>query len=93
MKTFEEKNGEVVQMEIPVEMNNRESPQVVVRHSAKSDLGRMKELEVGLQVSFPIAKMFTIRANAANINLQRGFKSLRTSTNKEAKTITVHRIA
>ena len=59
----------------------------------KSVMGVVHSLEPGETISFPIEKLFTIRTLVSNLNSQRATKSLRTSTNRETKTITVQRIA
>lgn len=59
----------------------------------KSVMGVVRSLEPGETISFPIEKLFTIRTLVSNLNSQRATKSLRTSTNRETKTITVQRIA
>lgn len=58
-----------------------------------SDLGAMKALETGQSVTFAISKMSTIRTSASLINAVRGEKSLTTKIDREARTITVSRIA
>lgn len=58
-----------------------------------SDLGAMKTLENGCSVSFPIAKIATIRTNASIINATRGEKSLTTRIDREKGIITVSRIS
>lgn len=57
-----------------------------------SDLGSMKALEPGEQVTFAIAKVLSIRANASVINATRGRRSLTTKMNREEGTITVKRV-
>ncbi len=59
----------------------------------KSVMGEVRSLKLGETKSFPIEKLFTIRTLVSNLNSQRATKSLRTSTNRETKTITVQRIA
>lgn len=58
-----------------------------------SDLGSIKALEIGGSVSFPIAKLGSIRSNASNINAVRGYTSISTKIDRAQGTITAIRIA
>ena len=58
-----------------------------------NNLEQMRTLEIGQSVDFPLAKVFSIRTSAANLNLMRGFKSLATSTDRKQGTGTGTRIA
>lgn len=58
-----------------------------------SDLGAIKALKKGESVSFPIAKLSSIRSNASNINAIRGYTSISTKIDREGRKITAIRIA
>lgn len=58
-----------------------------------SDLGAIKALKIGESVTFPIAKLASIRSNASNINAVRGRTSISTRIDREGGTITAVRIA
>lgn len=58
-----------------------------------SVLGSMRQLELNESVSFPIEKLWSIKSSASNINTMRGYHSLRVSSNRIARTVTVFRIA
>lgn len=58
-----------------------------------SDLGAIKALEKGGEISFPISKLFSIRASVCNLNVVNGKKYLATKTDREAGVITVTRIS
>lgn len=57
-----------------------------------SDLGSMKALKPGEQVTFAIQKLLSIRSNASVINATRGHRSLATKIDRAAGTITVKRV-
>lgn len=55
-----------------------------------SDLGSMKALAPGEHVTFAIAKVQSIRANASLINATRGRRVLTTKIDRVGRTITVY---
>lgn len=57
-----------------------------------TNAGRIRNLNVGEHVDFPIEKIFAIRTAVSNINLMRGHKSLTTKASRADKLVTVTRV-
>lgn len=61
-------------------------------NTEKSRRGKILDLEVGEEIAFPMTELQTIRTECYRSGLQYG-KEFTTKTNREARTVTVTRIA